>query len=86
MPTISRFLGIVISMCYDDHSPPHFHVKYAEHKARVTIDTLEIHEGQLPRRAFALVLEWAALHRAELWTNWQRARDGLSLGQIDPLD
>jgi hypothetical protein len=86
MHTISRFFGIIISMYYDDHSPPHFQVKYAENKARVTIDTLEIHEGQLPRRVFALVLEWAALHRAELWENWQRGRDGLPLEQIEPLD
>jgi len=86
MPTICRFFGIVISMYYDDHLPPHFHVKYAEHKAKVTIDTLEINEGRLPRRVLALVLEWAALHRAELWVNWQSARDGLSLEQIEPLD
>lgn len=25
MPEICRFLGIVISMLYDDHAPPHFH-------------------------------------------------------------
>ena len=28
MPEISRFYGIVISMYYDDHNPPHFHVRY----------------------------------------------------------
>lgn len=36
------------------------HVKYAEYaeyKAKVTIDTLEIHDGELPRRVFALVLK-----------------------------
>ncbi|MBM3861768.1 MAG: DUF4160 domain-containing protein [Verrucomicrobia bacterium] len=29
MPVISRFLGIVIAMYWDDHSPPHFHAKYS---------------------------------------------------------
>ena len=86
MPTICRFFGIVISMYYDDHVPPHFHAKYAEHRAKVTIDTLEINEGKLPRRVFALVLEWAAQHRAELWANWQRARDGVPLEQVEPLE
>lgn len=62
------------------------HVKYAEYKAKVTIDTLEIHEGELPRRVFALVLEWAAFHRTELWINWQKARDGLPLEHIAPLE
>ncbi len=37
MPRISEFFGIVISMYYNDHEPPHFHVSYAEHEAVVTI-------------------------------------------------
>jgi len=28
MPEISRFLGIVIAMYYNDHAPPHFHARY----------------------------------------------------------
>lgn len=86
MPIISRFFGIVIAMFYNDHVPPHFHAKYAEHRAKVRIDTLELSQGYLPRRAHALVLEWAASHRAELWANWQRAREGLPLEPIPPLE
>jgi hypothetical protein len=86
MPRISQFLGIIISMYYDDHAPPHFHVKYAEYRAKVDIATLEIQEGQLPRRVFPLVLEWAALRRSELWANWERARAGLPLEMIEPLE
>ena len=54
----------------------------------MNIETLEIMEGKIPRRALALalVLEWAALHRAELQENWQRARDGLEPLPIDPLE
>lgn len=37
MPEISRFLGIVIFMYFDEHNPPHFHVKYNEHAAVVNI-------------------------------------------------
>jgi hypothetical protein len=33
MPEISRFFGIVIQMFYDDHAPPHFHVRYAGQRA-----------------------------------------------------
>jgi hypothetical protein len=25
---ISRFFGIVVAMFYNDHPPPHFHVRY----------------------------------------------------------
>jgi hypothetical protein len=86
MPIISRFYGILILMFHNDHLPPHFHVKYAEYGAQMTIDTLEVYKGQLPRRVMALVLEWAALHRSELWKNWHRAREGLPPEQIEPLE
>lgn len=32
MPTISRFLGIIITMYFDEYNPPHFHAKYNEQK------------------------------------------------------
>jgi hypothetical protein len=86
VPAISRFFGIVIAMYYDDHIPAHFHVRYAEHRAKVAIDTLDVTDGELPRRALALVLEWAVLHRNELHDNWQRAREGLPLEPIEPLE
>jgi len=35
MPIISRFLGIMISMYWNDHSPPHFHAKYGEYEITV---------------------------------------------------
>lgn len=37
MPEICRFFGIVIVMFADDHNPPHFHVKYGNHRALVGI-------------------------------------------------
>lgn len=86
MPSISRFFGIVIMMYYDDHVPPHFHVKYGEHRAQINIETLEIIEGELPRRALSLSIEWAVLHRNELRQNWQKAREGLPLQDIAPLE
>ncbi len=30
MPEVCRFLGIIIAFYYDEHNPPHFHVKYNE--------------------------------------------------------
>jgi len=86
MPEISRFLGIVIRMYFNDHQPPHFHVEYGEHVAELNIDTLEVMNGVLPRRVLALVLEWAALHRDELRQDWQLARAEQPLQQIAPLE
>jgi hypothetical protein len=70
MPTISQFYGILIRMFYDDHAPPHFHAQYGDAKAIVDIARLEVIEGELPRRARQLVLDWAELHQAELLRNW----------------
>jgi hypothetical protein len=86
MPRISHFFGIVIAMYYDDHAPPHFHARYGEFEALIAIDSLTVLEGGLPRRALALTVEWAALHRAELAIDWDRARDGLPLAAIPPLE
>ena len=86
MPRISAFFGIVIRMFYNDHSPPHFHAEYGEHEAVYEIETIEVSRGKLPRRAHALVVEWTTLHRFELMGNWDRARQGLPLRSIEPLD
>ena len=86
MPCISEFFGIVISMYYNDHAPPHFHAEYQGNEVLILISTLEVYAGELPRRAHALVLEWAAIHRQELLENWNRARMGLPLNRIEPLD
>jgi len=86
MPRISAFFGIVIAMYHNDHAPPHFHAIYAEHEATFGIDTLVALEGTLPRRATALVLEWASLHRAALQEDWDLARRGRPLKRIAPLE
>ena len=83
---VSEFFGIAVAMYQTDRAPPHFHASYERHEALIAIDTLEFVEGWLPKRAYALVLEWAAQHRAELRANWDRARRGLSLERIVPLE
>ena len=57
-----------------------------ENEATFVIETLECLSGELPRRVRALVIEWASLHRQELRTDWRRAREGLPLVSIEPLD
>ncbi len=85
MPVISRFLGIIIAMYWDDHSPPHFHAKYGEYEVTVTIDDGVI-EGKFPRRAMKHVVEWYGLHKDELQENWERCRRKEMLKSINPLE
>jgi Domain of unknown function (DUF4160) len=62
VPRVSFFYGIVITMYFYDHQPPHFHAQYAERHAVITIDGTNVLVGELPGRALKLVAEWAAPH------------------------
>ncbi len=73
-------------MFYNDHAPPHFHAAYGDDEAIFAIDSLQILRGGLPRRARALVVEWAESHRDELLNNWDLARSAMPLVDIEPLE
>ena len=85
MPQISRFLGIIIKMFFDDHNPPHFHAEYNEYKAEIGINDLTVLRGELPARILGLVVEWAELHKVELHDNWQRMENEQPFNDIAPL-
>lgn len=85
MPTLSTFYGILIQMFWDDHAPPHFHVRYAEHRALIDIQTLGVIQGALPGRALAMVQEWAKLHQDELKEDWELCVQKQSPKKIAPL-
>ncbi len=86
MPEICRFFGIIITMYFDEHNPPHSHARYGEYKMEVAIDTLSVLAGKLPPRALGLVAEWAVQHRAELLEDWELARKRSELKKISPLE
>lgn len=86
MPEISRFFGIVITMYFSEHGPPHFHARYSEHKAEIAIQTLSVIAGRLPPRVLGLVMEWAAIHCDELMEDWELARQRGTLRNIAPLE
>jgi Domain of unknown function (DUF4160) len=86
MPEISRFYGIIITMYYNDHAPPHFHVRYGAQKAIVEIASLAVIGGELRSRTLDLVKEWAVLHQLELMQNWELARQNAPLDKVEPLE
>ena len=86
MPEISRFYGIVIQIYYGDHQPPHFHALYAGRVAMIAIETLQVIEGSLPKRALGMVLDWAAAHQPELLEAFNRAASLQTPGKIAPLE
>lgn len=86
MPEISRFLGIVIAMYYREHNPPHFHVRYNNHKASISIKDLALLNGKLPPKVLGLVIEWASQHQNALMEDWDLAEKLEVLKQIEPLE
>lgn len=85
MPEISRFLGIVIYMYFNDHNPPHSHAVYGDYKASILIKTLGLMEGKLPSKVMSLVIEWAQEHQEELLENWNSIKETGQYRKIKPL-
>ena len=85
MPELSRFLGMVISIYFDDHNPPHFHVLYNEYEVLIAINDLTVLKGSLPSRVLGLAMEWANLHKAELLENWNMVQKDGKFFKIEPL-
>lgn len=84
MPTLSVFFVFVIQM-YWLNTPPHFHALYGDDEALLDLRDLRVMRGSLPRRALALVLEWAAEHRDELLEDWNLCSRLESPKPIEPL-
>ena len=85
MPEVSRFYGIIIRIYFADHNPPHFHAYYGDESAEIDINRLTLLAGQMPPRAQAMVLEWAALHQTELLAEFLAAQQSQPIHKIDPL-
>ena len=83
MPPVSHPFkqgALVVLMNYNDHAPPHVHVKYQHdvRSYRITIQTREwLQPGrELPQTLRRLVEIWVEAHEQELLTQWDKARSG----------
>lgn len=83
MPEISRFYGITIKMYFlaSEHNPPHIHAIYNNDIAIIDIQTLEVIEGEIPKRALRLVKEWIFIHKDEIREIWNTQQ----FKKIEPL-
>ena len=84
MPTLSMFYGIIISMYYDDHNPPHIHAHYQDDEAVFDFEG-NIIKGSFPRKQRRLVEAWLEIHQDELIANWKLAKDNQTIYRIEPL-
>ena len=72
MPEISRFEGIVITMYFNEHNPPHFHATYNGVEVQFDLNEGAFTKGALPSKQARLVLAWYELHKEELFDIWNK--------------
>lgn len=58
--------GIKIYVYDFDHNPPHFHAVFAEYEALISINTLKVLKGEMPKPQLKKVIKWAKLNQAIL--------------------
>lgn len=87
MPELSRFMGIIIKMLFNDtvqHNKPHVHVYYGEYEASIGIDG-DLLAGSIPVKQLRMVQAWLAIHEEEAYTAWNKAVRGEHFDTIPPL-
>ena len=84
MPEVSRFYGIIIKMFFKpkEHEPSHIHAIYGEYLGEFNIKTLEMLQGDLPKKAQELVKEWMQKYQADLQKMW----DTQKITKLPPLE
>lgn len=83
MPEISRFYGIVIKMFFKpkEHEPSHIHALLGEHVGIFDLQTMKMTEGDLPKKAQELVVEWINRYQSALLEMW----DNQDIRKLPPL-
>lgn len=64
---------------------PHFHATYGGKEIIVSINDLEVIDGEMPNKQLKMLLGWAAFHQDELIENWNLASEKQELFAIEPL-
>jgi hypothetical protein len=70
MPAIKDFGGFKITMYFEDHNPPHFHIVSPAQAAVVEIATLTVIAGTIRAAQLREALEWAEANKELLEQKW----------------
>lgn len=71
MVTLHRGPNWKIAVYAAEHGVPHFHIEGPGFRASVSIATLEVIVGQVPRPVLVVALDWAMANQADLLAKWQ---------------
>jgi len=72
MPTLQTFSNARVLVYFDDHPPPHVHIRMRDQsESLVDLATLEV-RGTVPVREIREVLSWIEENLEFLHNEWQR--------------
>jgi hypothetical protein len=74
VPRLARIDGVEIVLWPNDHPPPHFHAIFAEHEARLSIETGDVLSGGLPKAKLKAVHLWLDENRDSISRRWSDLR------------
>ena len=84
MPEICRFFGIIVSLYWKDHNPPHIHFSYGDYECSISVLDRVV-DGQAPVKVIAQVNDWIDLHAAEILPVWEKGQIGAKLNKLEPV-
>lgn len=70
MPRIAEIDGIVVSINFDDHAPPHFHARYQSESVSIEIETGRV-IGTMGRNQLNKVEQWRKHNLQYLRSKWK---------------
>ena len=57
MPEICRFYGIILSLYWRDHNPPHIHFTYGDYECSISVIDRVV-DGKAPAKVILKVNQW----------------------------
>lgn len=77
MPKIHVIKNYNIYMYYQDHQPPHIHIRYKNVAvASITINEAVVIEGAIPLNVDGEIRNWIISNRRYLLKTWEKAING----------
>ena len=83
MPTVAIVEGVRIVFYRNEHPPPHFHARIAEHHAVIDIELLKVISGHLPVAKRRRVIKWARARQDILTETFNRA---IAKEHVEPIE
>ena len=85
MPEICRFHNMIVTMSFNDHNPPHIHIKFNDVDCAVLIIDGSMLIGMLPRKQLILVQGWIEANKNALLFMWGNRLVEGTIFRLPPL-